>query len=82
MRVFYVLVWTTQIKVFPITDSGHQFNPYKVRQPENRGALGLGISVKSVWLNGQVEVGDYSPTTPTDPDVQISRIRFLSLWFC
>ncbi len=29
----------------------------------------------------QVEVGDYSPTTPTDPDVQISRIRFLSLWF-
>jgi len=33
------------------------------------------------YPKSQVEVGDYSPTTPTDPDVQISRIRFLSLWF-
>jgi Ni/Fe-hydrogenase 1 B-type cytochrome subunit len=29
----------------------------------------------------RVEMGDYSPKTPSDPDVQISRIRFLSLWF-
>lgn len=30
----------------------------------------------------RVELGDCSPKTPTDPDVQISRIRFLLLWFC
>ena len=60
-----VIISTTEDKIIQIHDVNKQIKNF-----DDRGKLLTDIL-------GQVEGRDYSPPAPTDPDVQISRIRLL-----